>query len=113
MKNNSFKKVLTMYAIGHILIGISTVLDSFMFIFTIIIIASAIISWVNADPYNPIVRIINNLTAPVYKKIRSKIPTAYAGMDFTAIILLFIIMFIQSGILPIIKQFGASLTYGG
>lgn len=98
-----------MYAIGHLIMGLATVLDSFLFILTIIIIASAVISWVNADPYNPIVRIINNLTTPLYRKIRRKLPTVYGAMDFTPIILLFIIMFIQTGILPIIKQFGHSL----
>ena len=98
-----------MYAIGHLLIGLTTVLDSFLFILTIIIIASAVVSWVNADPYNPIVRIIHNLTSPIYKKIRKKIPTVYGTIDFTPIILIFMIMFVQSGILPIVKQFGISL----
>tara|TARA_R110000868_G_scaffold218576_1_gene469005 strand:- start:150165 stop:150473 length:309 start_codon:yes stop_codon:yes gene_type:complete len=101
-----------MYILGNLLIGLATVLNSVLFILTIVIIASAIVSWVNADPYNPIVRIINQITTPIYRKIRRKIPTVFANMDFTPIILLLIIMFIQSGLIPSIMQFGAQLTHG-
>lgn len=101
-----------MFILGNLIIGLTTVLDAFLFIFTIIILASAVISWVNADPYNPIVKVIRNLTDPVYKKVRRKIKTTYGAMDFTPIILLLIIMFVQSGILPSLHQIGRSLTQG-
>ncbi len=99
-----------MFIIGNLLIGLTTVLDSFLFVFTIIILASAIISWVNADPYNPIVRVINNLTTPVYRQVRRRIKTNFGNMDLTPLILLFIIMFIQSGILPSIREIGIRLA---
>lgn len=101
-----------MFIIGNLLIGLATVLDAFLFIFTIIIVASAVISWVNADPHNPIVRIINQLTTPVYRKIRRHIKTVFANMDFTPIILLLIILFVQSGIVPSIFVLGARLAHG-
>jgi YggT family protein len=101
-----------MFILGNLIIGITTVLDSFLFIFTIIILASAVISWVNADPHNQIVRIIRGLTEPLYRKIRKKIKTNYGQMDLTPIILILVIMFIQAGILPSLHQIGRQLAQG-
>lgn len=101
-----------MFIVGNLIIGLTTVLDSFLFIFTIIILASAVISWVNADPYNPIVRVIHGLTQPVYRKIQRKIKTVYGNMDLTPIILILIIMFIQSGIIPSLYQIGQGMAQG-
>lgn len=101
-----------MFILGNLIIGLTTVLDSFLFIFTIIILASAVISWVNADPHNPIVRIIHNVTQPVYRKIRRKINTVYGNMDLTPIVLILIIMFIQNGIIPSLYQIGRGLAQG-
>lgn len=98
-----------MFILGNILIGLTHILDSICFIANIVIIASVVISWVNADPYNPIVRTINSLTQPVFSAVRRKIPTSYGAMDFTPIIVLLIIMFVQSGILPSVLQIGLSL----
>lgn len=101
-----------MFIIGNLLIGLATVLDSVLFIFTIIIIASAVISWVNADPHNQIVRIIHQLTSPIFRMVRRKIRTNFANMDFAPIIVLLIILFVQSGIVPSIFALGSRLTVG-
>ena len=62
-------------------------------IYTLIIIVRAVISWVNPDPYNPIVRILYRLTEPVLHPIRNVLMkwTGHMGIDFSpfiAIILL-------------------------
>lgn len=101
-----------MYILGNLLLGLASVANSVLFVYTIIIIASAVISWVNADPNNQIVRIIHMLTEPVYKKLRQKIPTTIGGLDLTPVILLLLIQFIQIAVISSISMFGFSLVHG-
>jgi YggT family protein len=61
-----------------------------------IVIARAILSWVNPDPYNPIVRFIHNVTEPVLYRIRSKIPINFGGIDFSPIIVILGVIFLQN-----------------
>jgi len=64
------------------------VVDLVFTIYIFIVVARAIISWVNPDPYNPIVRFLYNATEPVLDRIRRVIPLQFGGMDFTPIVLL-------------------------
>ena len=62
-----------------------------------ILLGSVIISWVNADPYNPIVRFIRNVTEPVLVRIRQFMPET--GMvDLSPLVAFFAIQLIQSAI---------------
>lgn len=99
-----------MFILGNLVIGLTTVFDSFLFIFTIIVVASVVVSWVNADPRNPIVRVIHNLTQPVLGKIRKHVRTQFGGIDIAPLLLLLVIMFIQSGIVPSLYVIGQKLT---
>jgi YggT family protein len=69
-----------------------------------IIIARAIISWVNPDPYNPIVRFLNSITEPVLLRIRRKLPLFFGGMDFSPIIVILAIIFIQTFVVQSLVQ---------
>lgn len=60
-----------------------------------VIIISALITWVNPDPSNPVVQILRRLTEPVYSFMRRYIPTAIGGIDLAPIIVIFAIIFIQ------------------
>jgi YGGT family. len=65
------------------------VFNSIISIYSFIIIAAALISWVSPDPYNPIVRILRNLTEPVLWRVRKLLPFTYkSGMDFSPVVLL-------------------------
>jgi YggT family protein len=61
-----------------------------------IIIAQAVISWVNADPYNPIVRFLHSVTEPVLYNIRRLIPVYFGGLDFSPIIAILVIIFLKT-----------------
>lgn len=84
-----------MFVIGNFLEAIAVVLDMVLTIYMWIIIAQAILSWVSPDPYNPIVRVINNLTDPLLYRIRSKLPVMFGGIDFSPIVVIIGIVFIQ------------------
>ena len=60
-----------------------------------VVIARAVLSWVNPDPYNPIVRFIYNITEPVLGRIRRMVPLQFGGIDFSPIIVFLAIIFLQ------------------
>jgi YggT family protein len=61
-----------------------------------VIIIGALLSWVNPDPYNPIVQMIDRLTSPAYRFVRKFIPTVFGGIDLAPIILIFILVFLET-----------------
>jgi YggT family protein len=97
-----------MYAFGYFLLALSTVLDYVLFFYMIIIIARAVLSWVNPDPYNPIVRFLYNVTEPVLYRIRSKLPVFFGGIDFSPVIVILIIYFLQVFAVNTLNQLGRS-----
>jgi len=60
-----------------------------------VIIISALITWVNPDPSNPVVQVLRRLTEPVYSFIRRYIPTTIGGIDLAPIIIIFALIFLQ------------------
>ena len=93
-----------------ILVGaIFQVLHAVLSIYFWIVIGRAVISWVNADPYNPIVRFLHNATDPVFDRIRRVLPLNFSGIDFTPILVLIILGVLQN----ILARLQYQLTYGG
>ncbi|WP_319466655.1 YggT family protein [uncultured Pseudodesulfovibrio sp.] len=75
--------------LGSIVQAAAFVLDAVLSIYFWIVIISALLSWVNPDPYNPIVRFLRGVTEPVFYKIRSWIPFAVVGgFDLSPIVVL-------------------------
>ena len=60
-----------MFIIGNLLISVAKLADMVLTLYMYMIIASALLSWVNPDPYNPIVRFLRRATDPVLDKVRS------------------------------------------
>jgi len=84
-----------MFVFNNLLAAIAKVLDVVLSIFMWIVIARAILSWVSPDPYNPIVRFIHNITEPVLNQIRKRLPLNFGGIDFSPILVLLAVIFIQ------------------
>lgn len=82
-----------------ILKALAQVLDTVLFLYMWIVIISALLSWVNPDPYNPIVRILRNLTEPVFYRVRKWVPFVFiGGIDLSPIIVLLLIMFLRTAL---------------
>lgn len=75
--------------------GTAFVLDQVLWLMIIVIIARAVISWVNADPYNPLVRFISALADPFCATIRRYIPSVYGGIDLSPMIAILLIGFLR------------------
>jgi len=85
-----------MFVIGNFLAAIAKILDIALTLYMWIIIARAVVSWVNPDPHNPIIRFLNAVTEPVLYQIRRRLPISFGGIDFSPIIVILVIVFIQS-----------------
>ena len=85
------------------------VLHAILSIYFWIVIGRAVISWVNPDPYNPIVRFLHNATDPVFDRLRRHLPLQFGGIDFTPILVLIVIGVLQN----ILAQLQYRMTYGG
>ncbi|MFQ5482213.1 MAG: YggT family protein [Nitrospinaceae bacterium] len=84
-----------MNILGNLLQATAQVLDIALHLYMWIIIIRALLSWVNPDPYNPIVQFLHSVTDPVLNKIRNKLPMGGMGIDFSPIIVILAIMFLQ------------------
>ena len=84
-----------MFIIGNFLAAIAKILDIALTLYMWIIIARAVVSWVNPDPHNPIIRFLHAVTEPVLYQVRRRLPISYGGIDFSPILVLLIIVFIQ------------------
>jgi YggT family protein len=85
-----------MMIIGNLLLAIAVVLDYALNIYMWIVVISALLSWVNPDPYNPIVRFLHTATEPVFYQIRKRLPFNFGGLDISPVIVILGIIFLQT-----------------
>ena len=72
------------------------VANTILSIYFFIVIIAALITWVNPDPYNPIVRILRNLTEPVFRFVRRILPfVVIQGLDLSPVVVLVAIQVAQ------------------
>lgn len=98
-----------MFMISNFLFALAKLINFVLSAYIWIIIGRAIISWVNPDPYNPIVRFLYEVTEPVLSRIRRYIPAFIGGIDFSPMIVILVIIFLQSFLVPTLQQLAASL----
>ena len=85
-----------MFVLGNFIVAAAEILDIAMNIYMWIIIARALISWVNPDPYNQIVQFLYRVTEPVLAPIRRWLPLGSMGIDLSPIIVILAIFFLRS-----------------
>lgn len=94
--------------LGNLILAIAKLINFALSAYIWIVIGRAVISWVNADPYNPIVRFLIQVTDPILLRIRRVIPSM-GGIDLSPMILILAIVFLQSFLVPTLRQIGMSL----
>jgi YggT family protein len=101
-----------MFIIGNFILAIANILDIALTVYMWIIIISALISWVNPDPYNPIVRFLYSITNPVLRPIREIIGYRLGPIDISPLIIILIIIFIQKFLITSLFDLGYKLKGG-
>lgn len=87
-----------MFALGTLLLSLIQIVSMILTVYQYVIIVAAIASWVGADPYNPIVRILRQATEPVFYQVRKILPRALTNsrIDFTPLIVLLLIALLNN-----------------
>ena len=83
-----------MFILGNFLHAIALILDRLLQIYSFVVLVAVLISWVNPDPYNPIIRFLRAATEPVFAWVRRRLPFTMVGMmDLSPIVVFFSIWF--------------------
>ncbi|MDO9566429.1 MAG: YggT family protein [Candidatus Desulfaltia sp.] len=98
-----------MYVVGYLLMAVAKVIDIALLCFMWIVVARAVLSWVNPDPYNPIVRFIHNTTEPVLYRVRQFIPFNFGGFDLSPIVVFLVIIFLRTFIVSSLFRLSGTL----
>ena len=98
-----------MFVLGNFMMAVAGILDFLFTAYTWLVIGRAVISWVNADPYNPIVRFVYDVTEPPLRRIRQLVPINMGGIDFSPMILILAIMFLQNFLVPTVRQLAMNM----
>lgn len=83
-----------MFILANLLSAVAQLLGIALNIYMWVIIGRAIISWVNPDPYNPIVQFLHRATEPVLRPVRRALPMTW-GIDFSPVVVILAIMFLN------------------
>ncbi len=97
-----------MFVISHFLKALASVLDMALSLYMWIIIIRALLSWVNPDPYNPIVRFLYGITEPVLGRIRRFLPPL-GGIDLSPLVAILAIVFLKQFLVPVLYDLAYSL----
>ena len=68
--------------------GVGGILVSLISVYIWILIITALLSFVNPDPYNPVVMFLHRITNPVYVFLRKFIRTDFNNLDLAPLILI-------------------------
>ncbi|MCI0570485.1 MAG: YggT family protein [Myxococcaceae bacterium] len=102
-----------MFVFANILLGLARVLDMVLWLYMWLLIGRAIVSWVNADPRNPIVRFLAMATDPPVELIRRLLPRRlrYFPLDVAFLALFGIVLFAQVALVQTLVDVGSRLRH--
>jgi YggT family protein len=84
-----------MFVVANFLLALAQVVDYILWAYWWILLGRVVISWVNADPYNPIVRFFYVATEPVLARVRRLLPVSMGGFDLSPIVVWIGVIFLQ------------------
>lgn len=98
-----------MFIFANFLYALANVLNMLLSLYMWIIIIRAVVSWVSPDPYNPIVRFLYAATDPLLYRVRRALPVSFGGIDFSPIIVIVAIVFLQSFLVQSLRDLSMQL----
>ena len=98
-----------MFIAGNFLSALAEVLNWVLWAYMWIIIIRALLSWVNPDPWNPIVQFLIRVTEPVLAPVRRWLPTWRLGIDLSPLVVILVIYFIQLSVVASLRDLAWSM----
>lgn len=102
-----------MFLLANLVLAMATVVQIVLTLYMWLVIARAVISWVNPDPYNPIVRFLYAATEPVLARLRRSLPLFAGGIDFSPLVVILAILFLQQFLVSSLQDLAATLRGAG
>jgi YggT family protein len=99
-----------MFVLSNFIYAIATILSYLLTAINWLIIIRVILSWVNPDPYNALVRFLYSVTEPMLAPFRRILPAYSIGIDFSPIFALLMVWFIQ--LFLVRTLFGVAIRLG-
>ena len=100
-----------MYMVGYFLQAVAGLLHMVLMLAIIVVIARAVLSWVSPDPYNPVVRIITQLSEPMLYPVRRRVPYM-GGVDLSPMLVILVLVFLDNFLVPSLQRLALSLLQG-
>jgi YggT family protein len=97
------------FVAGNLILALANLLHLALQVYFWIIIARAVLSWVNPDPFNPIVRFLYRVTEPVLRPIRHRLPTFAMGLDLSPMVVILAIYFLDTFLVYTLRDLALSL----
>lgn len=97
-----------MFLLGYFLQALAGVLHVLLMAAMLVVIARAVLSWVSPDPYNPIVRIIIQLSEPLLFPVRSRLPFL-GGLDLSPMLVILAMIFLDNFLVPSLQRIALQL----
>ena len=91
-----------MFVLREFLLAAAWLLEYVLWAYMWIIIIRSLLSWVNPDPWNPIVRFLYQVTEPVLRPIRRRLPMS--GIDFSPVVVILAIYFLQRFLVRVLVE---------
>lgn len=95
-----------MFVLGYLFLALAKLIGMVLSIIYFLLVIRIIMSWVNPDPYNDIVRMIYKLTDPILNPIRRMLPMQMGMMDFSPIVAFLGIYFLNQFLVNILMMMG-------
>ena len=101
-----------MLIFANLLLTVAEIVNMLLNVYYWVVIIAALISWVNPDPYNPVVRFLRTVTEPVFRPIRRLIGYRLGPVDISPIIVILGILFVQKFLVRSIIEIGYKIKGG-
>lgn len=98
-----------MFILSNFISAAAAVLNTLLSLLWWLILIRALISWVNPDPYSPLVQFLYRTTEPILQPIRNLLPAM--GIDVSAIIAFLIIIFLKTFLVSTLYDLAARFRY--
>jgi len=92
------------HVVSYLIVAIAEITDSILWILIILFIIRAILSFINPDPYNPIVQFIYRATEPSLNFFRSRLPLTYEDYDLSPLLVVIILFLLKNIIFTVLSQ---------
>ncbi|HUA32890.1 MAG TPA: YggT family protein [Candidatus Binataceae bacterium] len=93
-----------MYAWTNLIVFIVNVLQGLLQLYFWVVIIAAVLTWIEPNPYNPIVRFLYGVTEPVFDWVREHLPVIFGGIDLSPIVVILAIEFLQQYLIPTVAR---------